>query len=224
MNLAPSTQSQHPFSGTKSHSWGTIFEIGILIIVGVLFYVYLLGPKLKESNERHSKLDSLTTQYDNLESQGKTFEELQAKIRDNPDKVTLLDATLPLQSHLTQLYILLEDLAGRASIVGPSISVQPEKAVATAGDKSVEETPFAQDRKTAIIPAVVSGTGTVDQIDGFLHLLEINARVFDVTDIDITQGKDDQLIFKVALQSYVYAPQEVKADAAGLPLPTEVKP
>lgn len=220
MNLPTSHNSNKafPVPGTPI---GSVFEIGVLIAISVLLYMYLLGPKLTEYHERQDAFQGLEKQYTDLQKQEQVFRNLQTQMRDKTESVALLDSTLPLNDKLTRVYILVNHLAGSAGINAASIAVQPDSSVPAAGDKAVLNAPFASPRRLATVPVTVSGTGTIEQLNGFLRLLETSTRIFDVTTVEISQGKDDQLIFKVALQGYSFIPTTAaEGSAAGAPVKT----
>lgn len=201
-----SNQQGHKLFTRPGASLGSLFEIGLLVTISILLYMYLLGPKLDEYHGRQDTFRDLEKQYSDLQRQEQVFQNLQTQMRDKVESVNLLDNTLPLNDKLTRMYILVNDLAGRAGINAASIGVQPDSSLPAAGDKVTLTAPFTAARRLATVPVVVSGTGTIDQLSGFLRLVETSTRLLDVTSMDISQGQDDQLIFKVALQGYTYIP------------------
>ena len=94
----------------------------------------------------------------------------------------------------------------RAGLGSGVVGIEIDPQTPVAGDKAVIEQPFNAVRKTKTIGINVSGTGTIDQLDNFLRLLESSGRVLQVQGMDINQGRGDQLIFRLAINTYSYVP------------------
>ncbi len=193
------------------HSTGSLFEIGLLIILIVLGYIYLVSPKQKETNDRISRLATLTDDKKKIDNQKKVFEKLVKEMNDNKSQVAAIDEAIPLEPEISKLYVLTEYLAQSAGMNASSVTIENNPAVPVAGDKELTENVFGVDRKLVPVTISVNAIGTMDQLTGFLSKVETSNRLIDIISINITPGKGDQFIFKFGLQAYSFAPNTTAA-------------
>lgn len=188
-------------------SWGSTFEIGVFIVLAILIYIYLIVPKQKEYSDRKDQLKELTNDENRIRNQKQAFERLVKELKDNPDMVTKLDEVIPLDPKSSTIYVLTEYLAQSAGMTSSSIAVDAEPGTIAAGDKTTLKDSFGVDRVLLTIPVTVNAIGTMDQLTNFLSQVENSHRLMDVVNVDISQGKDQQFIFKLKLNAYAFAPQ-----------------
>lgn len=197
---------------SNSRLQSTMFEAGIFIVLAVLAYIYLAGPKMHEYSDRKGRLDTLTIQQQDLENQQKTFDQLLATLREKQDSIVLLDDALPLENKGSRLYILVDNLIQGSGMSASSISVDINPAVAVAGKSSSEL--FQGEHRLMPVNISISTTGTLEQLSGFLKLIESSNRLIDVSSLEVSQGKADQLIFKLTLKAYTFALDATKTAGA----------
>lgn len=201
-------------------SWGSLFEVGLFIVLIVLAYIYLIGPKRTEAQEKKNKLEQLTEDLNKLERQKRSFERLVQQLEENRDQVRALDEALPLETELGRLYILTEYLAQSAGMGSSSVSIEHEAKNPVAGDRDQLAKPFQGDRALTVTPITLNAIGTIDQLMGFLSLVETSNRLLDTTAITISPGRADQFIFKISLQAYSFSPKTETTQPASRPAPS----
>lgn len=195
----PTAQGRTSFSGS-------IFEVVFLLIVIFLAYWYLVLPKSDEYTRYQDQLVSLQGRRKEIDTQKKVFDTLVQDLGQQTEAIAALDDMLPLDAKPSRLYLLMESLMQRAGLGSGVVGIEIDPQTPVAGDKAVIDQPFDADRKVKTIAINVSGTGTIDQIDNFLHLLESSGRVLQVQSMDINQGRGDQLIFSLVINTYSYVP------------------
>lgn len=207
--------TNQPISATNSKSSfsGSVFEIIFLIIIIVVGYFYLVSPKQTAYNEISDQLTSLKKKQDTLKTQKEAFDKLVQELEAQPEAVAQLDSTLPLDNKPSRLYVLLENLIQGSGLTTGTVSVDSDAQAVVAGAKTATDQAFATDHKIKPTTISVSASGTVDQLTGFLTRLETSTRLLEVNSLDISQGRGDQLIFKVGLKAYSYSPDPAAANA-----------
>lgn len=195
-------------------SWGSFFEVGLFIVLAVLVYVYLVSPKQKELTDRTTQLNKLTDEENRITNQKKAFDRLVRDLESNKADITVLDQTIPLESRTSKLYILTEYLAQSAGMASSSIAVEGNAESVVAGDRDLIKSPFATERELTAIPITMNAIGTYEQFASFLGLVERSNRLLDISTVGISQGKDNQFIFKLGLVAYAFAPKVMDPAAA----------
>lgn len=190
---------------------GSVFEMVFLLIVIFLAYWYLVLPKADEHAHFQEQLVSLQNRRREIDTQKKTFDTFVQDLSQQTDNIVALDNMLPLDAKPSRLYLLMESLMQRAGLGSGVVSIEIDPQTAVAGNKAVLEQPYDSDRKLKTIGINVSGTGTIDQLDNLLHLLESSGRVLQVQGMDIDQGRGDQLIFRLVINTYSYVPASATA-------------
>ncbi len=207
------TNQPIPATNSKSSFSGSVFEIIFLIIIIVIGYFYLVSPKQSAYNDISDQLTSLKKKQDTLKTQKEAFDKLVQELEAQPEAVAQLDSTLPLDNKPSRLYVLLENLIQGAGLTTGTVSVDSDAQAVVAGAKTATDQAFATDHKIKPTTISVSASGTVDQLTGFLTRLETSTRLLEVNSLDISQGRGDQLIFKVGLKAYSYSPDSAASNA-----------
>lgn len=199
--------TSQPIPATNRSSFsGSVFEIIFLIIITVVGYFYLVAPKQTVYNDVRDQLTGLKKKQDALDTQKKAFDKLVQDLAADPQAVSDLNSTLPLDSKPSKLYVLLESLIQGSGLTTGSVSVDSDAQTIVAGMKTPADKEFSVDHKIKPTTISVNATGTVDQLGSFLQKLENSTRLLEITSLDISQGRGDQLIFKVGLKAYSYSP------------------
>ena len=142
-----------------------------------------------------------------LQDQKKSFSSLAQQLESSSDAVVALDAILPLDSKPSRLYVLLENLIQSTGLTTGSVTVDSDPQMVVAGQIAPESTEEATERATQSIGVSVSATGTIDQLTAFLRAIETSNRYLEVSNLDVSQGRGDQLVFKLGLKAYSYTPE-----------------
>lgn len=204
MDTKPTTY--RPAAQGRTSFSGSIFEVVFLLIVIFLGYWYLVLPKSDEYTRYQDQLVSLQGRRKEIDAQKTVFDRLVQDLGQQTEAITALDGMLPLDAKPSRLYLLMESLMQRGGLGSGVVSIEIDSQTPVAGNKAVIDQPFDADRKVKTIAINVSGTGTIDQIDNFLRLLESSGRVLQVQSMDINQGRGDQLIFSLVINTYSYVP------------------
>lgn len=212
-NINLTTRPTVPTS-TQGKTWGSTFELGLFIVLIVLSYIYLIGPKQKEYAGAEGKLNELTSEVQKIDKQKEVFQRLVQEMNENKEGVAALDHAIPLDTNIGKLYVLAEYLAQSAGMGAVSVSVDNDSSVVIAGDKELAKDPYGIARQVWETSMTISAVGTMDQLYGLLKQIEQSARVLDVTSVAISQGKDSQFIFEVVMKGYSFAPEPKDENAA----------
>lgn len=197
------TSQPVPVSRKTSFS-GTIVEIVFLVVLSVVTYFYLVGPKLREFKAARSDLSAIQAKKDALQKQVQDFDKLVQDLSDNSNGVSALDQVLPLDSKPSKLYVLLENFMQSSGLTTGSVTVDADALTIVAGNTSSDNGVSKSEHKVQPINISVSGVGTIDQLSNLLHLIETSARLLEINNLDVSQGREDQIVFKVGLKAYSY--------------------
>jgi Tfp pilus assembly protein PilO len=201
-NLA-TTRSTTP---TRTSFSGSVFELIFLLIIIFLGYWYLVLPKSDEYSGFQDQLKNLQARRTEINAQQKVFDVLVQDLNAQTDNLTALDDMLPLDAKPSRLYLLMESIMQRAGLGSGVVSIEIDPQTPVAGNAAASAQSLDSDRTVKTIGINVSGTGTIDQLDNLLHLLESSGRVLQVQGMDISQGRGEQLIFRLTLHTYSYVP------------------
>lgn len=195
-----------PVTSRHTSFTGSVFEVVFLLIIIFLSYWYLVLPKADAYSHYQEQRTSLERKRAEIDSQKKVFDTLVTDLAAQTENIAALDDMLPLDTKPSRLYLLMESLMQRAGLGSGVAGIEIDSQTPVAGNKAVIEQPFDADRKVKAIAINVSGTGTIDQLDNFLRLLESSGRVLQVQGMDVDQGRGDQLIFRLVISTYSYVP------------------
>ncbi len=205
------TSQPVPVSRKTSFS-GTIVEVVFLIVLSVITYFYLVAPKLTEFRTARKELTAIQAKKDALQKQVQDFDKLVQDFRDNTHGVNALDQVLPLDSKPSKLYVLLENFMQSSGLTTGSVTVDADALTVVAGNTALEGEASKTDHKVLPVNISVSGVGTIDQLSNLLHLVETSTRLLEINNLDVSQGRGDQVVFKVGLKAYSYG-EDVTTEA-----------
>lgn len=197
------TSQPVPISRKASFS-GTIIEVVFLIILSVVTYFYLVGPKIAEFKLARTELSGVQAKKDALQKQVQDFDRLVQEFSDNTHGVSALDQVLPLDSKPSKLYVLLENFMQSSGLTTGSVTVDSDALTVVAGNVATDNIGEQATHKILPINISVSGVGTIDQLSNLLHLIETSTRLLEINNLDVSQGRNDQIVFKVSLKAYSY--------------------
>lgn len=205
-NVSLATPKPREFSSPRK-SWGSLFEVAVFIVLAILVYVYLVSPKQKELTDRQARLTKLTDDEKKIKAQEQAFNRLLGELKDDEQNIAQLDQLLPLDSRSSKLYVLVEYLAQSVGIQSSSIAIEENSEKIVAGNKDLLKDPYSVDRQLTPIAININAIGTFDQLNNFLRNVENSSRLLDIDNLSITQGKDNQFIFKIGLKAYAFGPK-----------------
>lgn len=196
---------------TDSKYRNSLFEVVVLFIVLVLVVMFIARPKYNASQVKAEELSTAQAQYEKVETDRKKMNSLIEDLNKSKDEVALVDQALPLQGRVTSLDLLIDNLVLSSGMKLASITTDEATNGVVAGDKKLLADPYGSDRKLQTIVATVSVTGPVEQFRQLLKLIEASPRLMDVDTISISN--QDEIIYKIRLKSYFYAPEYEKVKA-----------
>lgn len=199
-----------PTTSIRTSFSGSIFEIVFLLVVILVAYFYLVSPKKEEYGALQTQLETLKKKQETIESQKVAFDKLVQQLEAEPDGVTALEQTLPLDSKPSKLYVLLENIMQSSGLTTGSVTIDSNSQVVVAGNKTDTKQLFSSEHKVQPVPITVSAIGTVDQLNGFLHVIETSTRLLEIVDVDVNQGRGGQLSFRVGMKAFSYADASAK--------------
>ena len=204
MDIQVTTKTQ---PAKTSSITGSLFEVVFLIVVIVVGYFYLVAPKYTAYKDSRDALQAQKDKLTVLQDQKKSFAALAQQLESSSDAVVALDAILPLDSKPSRLYVLLENLIQSTGLTSGSVTVDSDPQMVVAGQMATDSTEEATERTTQSIGVSVSATGTIDQLTAFLRAIETSNRYLEVSNLDVSQGRGDLLVFKLGLKAYSYTPE-----------------
>ena len=200
----PTKVSKISFSANDNGHQYTIFEAVLLVIVGILFFMFILQPKRAElvaAQEREVKLEE---QNRKVQKNKATLLSLIKELKNHPEQISELDEALPLESRITRYRIAIESLVANSGMKIGDVSIETGPDRPAAGNKGVLANPFGQVRKLQKFNTNITVAGTFEQFIGLLKKLETSGRVIDVNSIEVRSSKEDSLEFRITSQSYFY--------------------
>jgi Tfp pilus assembly protein PilO len=189
----------------------SLFEVIILLAITILFLIFVVRPKYSMSKVKAAELKTAQSQYQTVESDRKTMNDLIDKLDDSKNDLALVDQALPLQGRVTSLDLLIDNLVSTSGMKLASVNTDEGTNGVAAGDKKLLTDPYGSNRKLQTMLANVTVTGPVEQFRQLLKLIETNSRLMDIDTISIS--KQDEIIYKIRLKAYFYAPEYDKVNS-----------
>lgn len=186
---------------------GHFTEIGLLAIIIILFSWFVLKPKVIALAQLKNEQQAIEQQQASVADQKNQLLELVSKLESSSTDLAILDEALPLNSRLTTMAVLTDNLAKSNGMSVASIAVdgaESSKAI-VAGDKATLTDPYKVERKLNTATVLITTSGTLEQFVGFLNAIENSTRVMDVQTIDISGQEQGQLLFKVKVRGYSFS-------------------
>ncbi len=187
-------------------SRNAVLEAFLLVVIGILFYFFLLTPKLAEVKSKQAQLDSLDTRRQSLESDVKTLQDLSQHLIQSSADVSRLDQALPLNERGIRTQMLLQQLFSSSAVSVGDISVNETGGGVDAGNLALLENPFAVQRSLNSLTVNVSVGGSFGQLVDLLKKLENYGRIMDVSALSLSAGSNGQLDMKLTFTMYYFAP------------------
>jgi len=201
----PKNLSGETFESIKA-SGSTLAEAVMLVIFVVLFFWFLILPK-------KAALGTLNDQLVKTQNDQKVFAEsvsklegLIAKLHQDYKEVDRLDQALPLDGSSIRLQLLVQSLGQSAGVVLGDISVSAGGGAVVSGDKALLANPYTSTRVIKKMIANVTAVGSYDQLKLFLEKIEQDARIMNITSLEISGYQSGQLSLQLSLEAYNYAP------------------
>ena len=184
----------------------SLVEAVLLLIVSVLFYWFIVSPKIADLATKKDNLQKIQQQESKLADATQKFEAMVKDLQTHKKEITDLDQAIPLEGDQLRMQILLESLANSINVTIGSINVSSQSTAPWSGNKALLADPFAATRTLQTLSGTVFVTGSFDQLVAFLQKLENNGRVINVTAIGLDAGTENKLNLKLSFDAYFLAP------------------
>lgn len=185
-----------------------LFEAAVMFVAAVILVVFVAWPKYQDSQTKADELSTAEKQFMTLESDRKTLAQLASKIDSSREEIALADQAIPLHGRITALNLLLDNMVVNSGMQLASLIPDEGTDGIVAGDKKLIDDPYGSNRKLQTIATTMTVTGPVEQFRQLLKLIETSPRLMDVDNISIS--KAEELVYKVHLKAYFYAPEYEK--------------
>ncbi len=204
-NTAPPKYSSLTMNFKQPSARGKVFEAGLLLIISILVYWFLVSPKHSQLTAAKEQYQNLETQQKDLDANKKQLETAIADLKNHPREIAEMDEALPLDNRVTKLYIVLNDLSQNSGMTVGNISVSFNGSVDMAGNKALLTSPYAAKRTVQKLTTTMVATGSFDQFMALLEKLENSGRLINVTSVNIATGKEGAFNFTFNLEAYFYS-------------------
>lgn len=166
--------------------------LSVLAVVAV-FYFYIYTPKLKEINAVSQQLRTQQAELRRLQAEAARKDELERRVQEVGSSVQASEAKLPSAREIPVLLVQLENLSSQVGanlilfkpgpLQGPPQqgAGQPPRPPAPGGRPAVPGGPNFQTFNLEI-----NAEGTFDQIENFVHGIEMFPRFISMTDLRVS--------------------------------------
>lgn len=185
---------------------GSLFELLILVVVGILFFWFIISPKNSELSNQKSLVESLSAESAKLSDQQKELDSLIRQLDASSKDISKLDESLPLHPRTTWMYLLVESLVQSSGMAIGGLSVSNQEADIMAGNTALLAEPFSAQRVLKRVAVNLSVSGTFSQFQSFLEKVENSGRIFDIKTLDISSSSNELLDFRLSLDAYYFTP------------------
>jgi type IV pilus assembly protein PilO len=184
-----------------------IIGAGLVLLVLVSYYVFLLGPVREDLAERQTERDSKEQQLSQLDAEVARLEEIQSRAPEIERQLLELARRVPEQPEIPTLVVQVQEIAEGSNVT--QLLVQPEDP----------EQPEDGGEYT-IIPVTMSFEGTYDELQEFLlrlrnltRLVTVETIVYETveeeggatTEQTTQQSPDEDPTLQIELGTEVYA-------------------
>jgi Tfp pilus assembly protein PilO len=180
----------------------SFFEVAVVFLCIILFGVYLFFPQKAHYDNAKKEYNALETQYSVLEKQKKQLGELSVQLKNHASDIEKMNRLIPDSMEPASLYYLLEQMAAGSGLTAINVSVDLDpEAVSAGGDNASTESLSLKH-----MDARVRGSGSIEQVQSFLKLVESAPRMLNTQELEINATQSGYLVFTVTVRAYVYAP------------------
>ncbi len=183
-----------------------VVEIILLIIVGVLFFWFIILPKQSAVAEQKTQLDALKAQEVETSTNLLSLQNLVAQLNSDKQDVGYLDQAIPLRGDSINLQLLVQHLADANQVTVGSLNVAGGGNGPVAGDKALLNNPYGVPRVLQKLSGTVTVEGPFSQLKAFLLSLETSGRIIDISSISVDSSSKGNLNLRVIFTAYYFAP------------------
>ncbi len=199
-NISMSTQPHGRFSRNS------LFEVGLLVIICILFVWFILLPKKAEVDQKNADLAKVQDQENKIASQLTTLQSLINSLPSNSQNIVTLDQVMPLDGNAIRLQLLIQSLAGSVGVTVGSLNVSPAPGGMITGNAALLANPYGVTRSLQTMNGSLYVIGSFGQLQALLKKLENSGRLIDVDTMEIGQGIIGNLTMTLTFKAYYLAP------------------
>lgn len=186
-------------------SQGAIFEIVLLLIVGVLLYFFLIAPKMAAVKQKQDQLAQVKGQEQKISEDQAALKQLSDQLKTNSDDIAHLDQALPLEERQVRTEKLFEQLVKSSGTLIGNLTVGSPAQAITAGDVQLLKNPYGIKRSLQTLNVSIDVSGNISQLLDLVKKLESYGRIMDISSVDLATSKGDVLNLKLSLTTYYLA-------------------
>lgn len=187
-------------------SRNSLFEVGLLVIICVLFVWFIILPKKSSVDIKKDSLSKLIVEEGQISDKQAKLQTLLGSLESDVQDVNYLDQAIPLDGNTVRLRLLVQNMADSVGVTVGSINISGGSGTLMAGDKALLADPYGAGRKAQILSGTLNVLGSFDQLQVLLKKLENSGRLIDVSDLAIDQGSGGSLSMTLSFKSYYFAP------------------
>jgi Tfp pilus assembly protein PilO len=188
-------------------SRNSMFEVGLLLIICLLFSWFILLPKRAEVAQKQSNLETVKKQGDNTSKQLATLQSLVNSLPSDSQNIAELDQALPLDGSTIRLQLLIQNLAQSVGVTVGNISVSGNPSGEVSGNTALLANPYGASRTVQTMDGTLDVVGSFQQLQSLLQKLENSGRLIDMDSMTINQGSSPgNLDMNLTFKAYYFAP------------------
>jgi len=187
-------------------SRNSLFEVGLLVIICVLFVWFILLPKKAEVDKKDGDLAKVQAQQADIHGQLATLQNLIGNLPANTGNISNLDQAIPLDGNTVRLQLLIQSIAQSAGVTVGNINISGNPNGEVVGDPALSANPYAVQRNLQTMDGTIYVIGTFNQLEVLLKKFENSGRLIDVGSLAIGQGSEGNLNMTVTFKAYYFAP------------------
>jgi Tfp pilus assembly protein PilO len=182
---------------------GYIVESVLLIIIGGLFWWFMVVPKQASVSDEAAKFNALSSQEEKISAASDTLQKLIADLDTNRQQIVQMDQALPLSDTVPRLHLLIDGIVQSSGVTVGSLNISGSNANdVIAGNKALLSNPFGSTRSLKTYFVAMSVNGSFDQIMALLQKLENSGRIMDITSLGLTASGSGVLTLQINLSVY----------------------
>lgn len=183
-----------------------VVEIVLMVVIGALFFWFIVLPKQSAVGLQKTQMEALNTQESETSANLATLKALITQLNSDKQDVNYLDQAIPLSGNTIDLQLLVQHLADMSQVTVGSLSVTGGGTGAVAGNKILLSNPYGAARTLQKLSGTVVVQGTFIQLKTFLQTLETSGRILDISSLSIDPGSQGNLNLRVVFSAYYLAP------------------
>jgi Tfp pilus assembly protein PilO len=206
MNLNISKNISSSLVSPGGSARNSFIEVGLLIIICVLFFWFIILPKKASKDLKQNNLNKLQDQEKTMADKLAKLQQMVVNLKSNPQALAELDEAMPLEANVTRLQVLVNYLAQSVNVSVGDISLYGKADAVVAGNKALLNNPYGATRTLQKISGSVYVVGNFNQLQSFLEKIEKDGRILEITDLNMDGASNGNLNLKIGLNAYYLAP------------------